>query len=126
MVYYDAPWIGKPPVPLQSLDRMILELAASSFLSRLHMLVAFSFCAEPNVDMEKGFFTVSSDVLKKLIDAFLAAPSDHSQRVRLESTTVACNTLQELHTCFQCMDTAPPNKTIEFHKCKFSVIDIQF
>ena len=46
------------------------------------------------MDMEKEVFTVS---LKKLLDAFLSAPSDHCQLVCLEGTTVTCNTLQELH-----------------------------
>ena len=77
------------------------------------------------MDMEKEFFTVSSDALKKLLDAFLSAPSDHCQLVRLEGTTVACNTLQELHTFLQGMDVTPLKKMIEFHKCKFGVVDAQ-
>ena len=123
---YNAPGTKELPVRLPSLDRILLELAESSFVSRLHMLVAFCFGLEHNVDMEKGFFTVSSDALKKLLDAFLSAPSNHSQLVRLEGTTVACNTLQELHVFLQGMEGTPPEKTIEFYKCKFSVVDAKF
>ena len=93
---YDPPCEDEHPIPLQSLDGVILELAQSSFASHMHMLVAFTCFGEPDVDVERGFFTMSCDALKKFLKAFLCAPSDHCQLLHLEGTTVACNNLQEL------------------------------
>ena len=122
---YDQPCKDEHPIPLQSLDGVILELAQPSFASSMHMLVAFCCFLEPDVDMEQGFFTVSCGALKKFIDAFLAAPSDHHQLLRLEGTTVACNDRQELCAPLQGVD-CPAKKMIELHKCKFSMVDIHF
>ena len=122
---HDPPADDEPPVALQSLDGVILELTKTSFASSMHMLVAFSCFSEPDVDMERGFFTISCDVLKKFIDTFLCAPSDHNQLLHLEGTTLACSNRQELCAFLQGVD-CPSKKMIEFHKCKFSIVDVDF
>jgi hypothetical protein len=120
IINFSPPDFDEPPIPLQSLDRVISELTKTSFPSNMHMFIAFCWAYEvEDDDMERGFFTVSHDVLKEFIDAFLSAPAHHDQRIRLEGTVVACDTPQEL--CGLLGVKCPPKKDIEFIGCKFGI-----
>jgi hypothetical protein len=110
------------PIPLQSLDQTICELVSSNFVSSMHLFAAYSCFSEPDVDMERGYFSISCSSLKLFIDALSETTADHRQVLRLEGTAILCNNHQELRELLDVSEKAPV--IVEMYKCKFCIDNI--
>ena len=120
---FEPPGVEESPWPLQSLDGLISKLSESPFMSRMCLLMAYSWFDESDLDMERGFFTISYGNLKKFIDALRGTPTNHCQVLCLEGTVIACNSVQELRELINFTDSdCSSKKVIEIYKCKFSVV----
>jgi hypothetical protein len=104
------------------LDEIILQLAVSSFMSTMHVLMAYSLYSEANMDTE--LFSVTYGILKKFMEALIGATctADHRQVLRLEGVAILCNSIVELQELLN-LNCCSSNKVIEIYNCKFCVVN---
>ena len=109
-----------PPPSVQSLDPIIS--AMTPFASSMRLLVAYSryMYGEIDGDLEKEFFSISYEILKRFMDASSGTAVDHQQVVRLEGTEILCNSIQDLRELINFSKKVP---VVEMYRCKFSIFD---